>query len=339
MTTSLNELNGTGQLLTDLDLGSGQVRELLSLAAGLKAERATASAAQPLQGRNIALVFERPSSHSRRAFEIAATEMGARTTFLATGTVHLGRQESPTDTARALSEIFDGIAYSSTDHATLVELAQAATVPVWNAGTGSWQPVQALADILTMQEFNGDDLTDIAYCFTGDARAPIAASLLTTGARLGMNVRIAAPAHMRPSGHLLSRVHDLARQSGARVIITANARDAVAGAGFVHTAAWVSGDEPNHAWTTHIPSLIPYRVTDQLLLAAGRGDVRFMHGLPAVHNASSALGRRVYRQFGLNGAEVTEAVFRSPRSIVIRQTANRIPVIKALLLSAFDQPR
>ncbi|QKW35565.1 ornithine carbamoyltransferase subunit F [Actinomadura sp. NAK00032] len=336
MTTSLHELGLTGPLLTDLDLDGGQVRGLLSLAAGLKdGGTGGPAAAGPLRGKDIALVLDRPALRARRAVETAAAELGARTTVLSAADA----RKPPAATARALSRDFDGIAYAGTDHAALVRLARAATVPVWNLGTDSWRPVQAVADILTMRELDGGDLADIAYCFTGDGRAPIAASLLTTGASLGMDVRIAAPAHMRPPAGVLSRVHDLARRSGARVLITKDARDAVAGAGFVHTAAWVTTDLPFHSLLARVQALVPYRVTGQLLRATGRPDARFMHGLPAVHDAESAIGRRLYRQFGLTGAEVTEGVYRSAQSAVAQQAANRVPAVKALLLSAFEPLR
>ncbi|MEU8344285.1 hypothetical protein AB0C74_21510 [Spirillospora sp. NPDC048832] len=350
MTTTLHELGRTGPLLTDLDMDGGRVRELLSLAAGLKAGRLGGPGAPPLRGRKIALLLGRPAARTRRAVETAAAELGARTAVLPASSA----RTSPAATARALSRDFDGIAYAGTGHADLDRLARAATVPVWNLGTDSWRPLQAAADILTMAELdgaqlggaqlggalvNGGDLASIAFCFTGDARAPIAASLLTTGAILGMDVRIAAPAHMRPPAGVLSRVHDLARRSGARVLVTTDARDAVAGAGFVHTAAWVTSDLPFDSLLARVQALVPYRVTGQLLRATGRPDAWFMHGLPAVHDAESPLGRRIYRQFGLTGAEVTEAVYASPRSAVARQAANRVPVAKALLLSAFEPPR
>ncbi|MEV5571746.1 ornithine carbamoyltransferase subunit F [Spirillospora sp. NPDC052269] len=334
MTALVEELVGARGLLSDLDLGGGRARELLALAA--RSKGAGDAAGRPLEGRSIALVFERLSTRSRCALEAAAGELGARTTFLDASTLHLGSQESPGDTARALSEIFDGIVYAGA-HATLVQMAGAASVPVWNAGTERWRPVQALADVLTMREYGGDEPSEIAFCFTGDARAPIAASLLVTGASLGMDVRIASPAHMRPSSDVLRGVRDLARRSGARVLVTEGARDAVAGAGFVHTAAWLRADETRSSWITRVPNLVPYRVTDQLMEATGRPDARFMHDLPAVHDAGSALGRRVHQQFGLNGAEVTEAVFRSPRSVVSRQVANCGPVFKAVLLSTFER--
>ncbi|SNT38585.1 ornithine carbamoyltransferase [Actinomadura meyerae] len=350
MTTTLQELGRTGPLLTGLDMDGGRVRELLSLAAGLKAGRLGGPGAQPLRGRKIALVLGRPAARTRRAVETAAAELGARTAVLPASSA----RTSPAATARALSRDFDGIAYAGTGHADLDRLARAATVPVWNLGTDSWRPLQAAADILTMAELggaqldgaqlsgarlDGGDLAGIAFCFTGDARAPIAASLLTTGASLGMDVRIAAPAHMRPPAGVLSRVHDLARRSGARILVTTDARDAVAGAGFVHTAAWVTRDLPFDSLLARVQALVPYRVTGQLLRATGRPDARFMHGLPAVHDAESPLGRRIYRQFGLTGAEVTEAVYASPQSAVARQAANRVPVAKALLLSAFEPPR
>lgn len=335
MTTSLNELAITGPLLTGLDLDGGRLRELLSLAARLKDGAVGEPAAEPLRGKSIALVLQRPAARSRAAVETAAAELGAGTTVLSAASL----RKPPAATARALSRDFDGIAYAGTDHDALVRLARAATVPVWNLGTDSWRPVQAVADILTMRELDGGDLAGIAFCFTGDARAPIAASLLTTGASLGMDVRIAAPVHMRPPAGVLSRVHDLARRSGARVLITTDARDAVAGAGFVHTAAWVTTDLPFHSLLARVQALVPYRVTGQLLRATGRTDARFMHGLPAVHDAESPVGRRLYRQFGLTGAEVTEAVYGSPQSVVVQQAANRVPAAKALLLSALAPAR
>ncbi|WP_030439649.1 ornithine carbamoyltransferase [Actinoplanes subtropicus] len=324
----------TGSLLRDLDLDKPQILDLLALAAQLKRDKRGGAEIPRLVGKNIVLVFEKNSTRTRCAFEVAAHDQGAHATYLGPEGSHLGREESVADTARVLGRMYDGIAFRGYAQDTVRQFAAHAGIPVWNALTDAWHPTQSLADLLTMTEYHGGDVEDIAFCFTGDGHSNVARSLLVTGARLGMDVRIAAPTSRQPPPDVVAAAENAARSSGARLLITDDLRTAVRGADFVYTDVWVSMGEPDDAWAARIPSLSPYRVTDEVLDASNRSGVRFMHCLPAIHNRDTAIGARLHRQFGLDSAEVTEEVFESKRSIVFDQAENRMHTIKALLVRA-----
>jgi ornithine carbamoyltransferase len=321
-------------LLQDLDLDKQQFLDLLTLATHLKHDKSHGSEIPRLRGKNIVLVFEKNSTRTRCAFEVAAHDQDAHATYLGPEGSHLGREESVADTARVLGRMYDGIAFRGYAQDTVQQFAEHAGVPVWNALTDAWHPTQSLADILTMTEHHDGDVEDIAFCFTGDGRGNIARSLLVTGALLGMDVRIAAPAALQPPPEVVAAAENAAHSSGAHILITDDLRTAVRGADFVYTDVWVSMGEPDDAWAARIPSLSPYRVTDDVLDASNRSGVRFMHCLPAIHNRDTAIGARLHRQFGLDSAEVTDEVFESKRSIVFDQAENRMHTIKALLVRA-----
>jgi len=321
-------------LLQDLDLDKQQFLDLLTLAAHLKHDKSHGDEIPRLRGKNIVLVFEKNSTRTRCAFEVAAHDQGAEATYLGPEGSHLGREESVADTARVLGRMYDGIAFRGYAQDTVRQFAEHAGVPVWNALTDAWHPTQSLADLLTMTEHHGGDVEDIAFCFTGDGHSNVARSLLVTGALLGMDVRIAAPAPLQPPPDVVAAAENAARSSGARLLITDDLRTAVRGADFVYTDVWVSMGEPDNAWAARIPSLSPYRVTDDVLDASDRSGVRFMHCLPAIHNRDTAIGARLHQRFGLDSAEVTEEVFESKRSIVFDQAENRMHSIKALLVRA-----
>ena len=324
----------TGSLLRDLDLDKRQILDLLTLAAQLKRDRLHGDEVPRLRGRNIALVFEKNSTRTRCAFEVAIHDQDGQVTYLGPEGSHLGREESVADTARVLGRLFDGIAFRGFAQETVEQFAEHAGIPVWNALTDAWHPTQSLADILTMTEHHGGGVEDIAFCFAGDGHSNVARSLLVTGALLGMDVRIAAPAGLRPPPDIVAEAETAARISGARLLVTDDLRTAVRGADFVYTDVWVSMGEPDDAWAARVPSLLPYRVTGDVLDASNRSAVRFMHCLPAIHNRDTDIGARLHQQFGLDGAEVTEEVFESKRSIVFDQAENRIHTIKALLVRA-----
>ncbi|MBY8870574.1 ornithine carbamoyltransferase [Micromonospora sp. PLK6-60] len=326
-----------GSFLQDLDLDKPRRLDLLALAAGLKHDRRHGDEIPRLRGRSIVLVFEKNSTRTRCAFEVAAHDQGVHVTYLGPDGTHLGREESAADTARVLGRMFDGIAFRGHAQDTVELFAEHSGVPVWNALTDAWHPTQSLADVLTMTEHHGGDLEDIAFCFTGDGRGNIARSLLVTGALFGMDVRVAAPAGLQPPPDVVAAAEVAARSSGARILVTDDLDTAVRGADFVYTDVWVSMGEPDDAWQDRVPSLLPYRVTDELLDATNRSGVRFMHCLPAIHNRGTDIGARLHRQFGLDGAEVTEEVFESKRSIVFDQAENRLHVIKALLVRALAE--
>ncbi|GII56518.1 ornithine carbamoyltransferase [Planotetraspora thailandica] len=323
-----------GSLTKDLDLDKDQFLGLVEQAARLKRDKFRGEELPRLNGADIALVFEKNSTRTRCAFEVAAHDQGGHVTYLGPEGSHFGREESTADTARVLGRVFDGIAFRGFAQDTVEELLEHAGVPVWNALTDSWHPTQTLADVLTMTEHFPGDLREIAYCFTGDGRSNIARSLLVTGALLGMDVRIAAPTGLQPPADVVATAQGVAKESGGRVLVSDDVETAVSGADFVYTDVWVSMGEADEEWAARIPSLLPYRVTEELLDATRNPGVRFMHCLPAIHNRDTVLGARLYERFGLDGAEVTEEVFESARSIVFDQAENRMHTIKALLVQA-----
>ncbi|GAA2361358.1 ornithine carbamoyltransferase [Dactylosporangium salmoneum] len=323
-----------GSLLRDLDLDKEQFLTLVDDARRLRDERRRSTESMRLRGLNIALVFEKNSTRTRCAFEVAAHDQGASVTYLGPEGSHIGREESIPDTARVLGRMFDGIAFRGYTQNTVEQLAQHAGVPVWNGLTDEWHPTQSLADILTMTDHHPGDVTDIAFCFAGDGSDNVARSLLVTAALLGMDVRIAAPADRQPPADVVAAAQKVARRSGAKILVTDDLNAAVRDADFVYTDVWVSMGESDDLWATRIPMMLPYRVTEEVLAATGKPGTKFMHCLPAVHNRDTALGARLYRQFGIDGAEATEEVFESKRSIVFDQAENRLHTVKAVLLRA-----
>ncbi len=322
-----------GSLLTVTDLGKDRFLALVERAAELKRDRAAGTERPRLTGRNIALIFEKSSTRTRCAFEVAAHEQGAHVTYLDPAGSHMGRDESVPDTARVLGRMFDGIEFRGAAQEIVEQLADHSGVPVWNGLTDSWHPTQMLADVLTMVEHRPSPAERISCCFVGDGRNNVARSLLVTGAMLGMDVRIAAPRELWPPADVVASANELAAAGGARVLVTDDPGAGVAGADFVYTDVWVSMGEPAQAWAERIPTLLPFRVTDALMAAAGP-DAKFLHCLPAVHDRSTELGRRLHDEFGLDGAEVTDEVFGSSRSVVFDQAENRLHTIKAVLVDA-----
>ncbi|QYN34108.1 ornithine carbamoyltransferase [Pseudonocardia sp. DSM 110487] len=324
-------------LLTVTDLGRAGFVEMLDLAADLKADKRAGRERRSLVGRNIALVFEKDSTRTRCAFEVAAYDQGAHVTYLGPAGSHLGREESVADTARVLGAMFDGIEFRGFAQSTVEELSRHAGVPVWNGLTDEWHPTQMLADVLTMREHQSGEIEAISYCFLGDGRSNVARSLLITGAMLGMDVRIAAPRELWPPESLVADAQREALVSGARVMVTDDTAAALESAAFVYTDVWVSMGEADAEWERRVPLLTPYRVTAQAMAATGRPDTRFLHCLPAVHDTTTALGRRIHDRFGLVGAEVTDDVFGSAASVVFQQAENRLHTIKAVLVAALGR--
>jgi len=324
-----------GSLLKVLDLDKHQFLGLIDSARNLKHAKLDGTETQLLVGRNIALIFEKASTRTRCAFEVAAHDQGAHVTYLGPEGSHIGREESIPDTARVLGRMFDGIEFRGFGQDTVEQLADHAGVPVWNGLTTEWHPTQMLADILTMTEHHGGPIEEISYSFLGDGRNNVARSLLVTGALLGMDVRIAAPRDLWPPRDVIDAADALAADSGARLLITDDVARAVRGAGFIYTDVWVSMGESDEQWATRVPLLLPYRVTAELFTATGRTDTKFLHCLPSLHNADTDLGRRLRERFNLTGAEVTDDVFESPASIVFDQAANRLHTIKAVMTTAF----
>lgn len=323
--------------LKELDFTADELRHLVDQAADLKSAKRGGYERPALVGRSIALVFEKASTRTRCAFEVAAHDQGAHVTYLDPSGSQLGAKESIRDTARVLGRMYDGIAHRGFAHATIETLAEAAGVPVWNALTDQWHPTQMLADVLTMREHSPKHPTEIAYCYLGDARNNTARSLLITGAILGMDVRIAAPKALWPDEALRTQATRIAVDSGARILVTDEVDQAVIGADFLYTDVWVSMGEPAETWDERIAQLLPYQVNDGVVTATHNPAVKFMHCLPALHDHTTVLGEQLFEHTGLRSFEVTDEVFESPRSVVFDQAENRLHTIKAVLVATLGR--
>ncbi|MGI5228418.1 ornithine carbamoyltransferase [Actinoallomurus sp. CA-142502] len=317
----------------ELDVTPEEFRFLLTLSAELKAAKREGAERQRLTGRNIALLFEKTSTRTRSAFEVAAHDQGAHTTYLDPAGSQIGHKESVRDTARVLGRMFDGIQYRGARQADVEILAEQAGVPVWNGLTDEWHPTQSLCDVFTMTEHSDKPLGEISYAYLGDARNNMGDSLLVAGALLGMDVRIVAPPGLLPPEPVQAAARELAARSGARLTLTADVAEGVRGVDFVHTDVWVSMGEPREVWGERIALLRPYRVDESVLEATGNPSVRFMHCLPAFHDRETTMGEEIYQEFGLDALEVTDDVFESKASIVFDQAENRLHTIKAILVA------
>jgi len=320
-------------LLTLEDFTGEEIRGLLELAQELKSAKDSGNEEQRLRGKNIALIFEKASTRTRCAFEVAAYDQGAQVTYLGPSGSQIGHKETMKDTARVLGRMYDAIEYRGFAQEQVETLAEHAGVPVYNGLTTEYHPTQILADMLTMVEHADKPLDQIAYCYLGDARNNMGNSLLVGGAKLGMDVRIAAPEALWPMEELRRRCQGYAAESGARITLTEDPDEAVAGVDFVHTDVWVSMGEADEVWQQRIDLLRPYQVNKLLLEATGNPDVKFMHCLPAFHNRDTKVGEEVFQKFGLDGIEVTEEVFESEHSIVFDQAENRLHTIKAVMVA------
>ncbi|UED87044.1 ornithine carbamoyltransferase [Streptomyces profundus] len=320
-------------LLRELDLTPAEFRHLVELAGRLKAARRSGTEVPRLTGKHIALLFEKSSTRTRCAFEVAAADQGARTTYLEPASSHIGYKESAKDTARVLGRMFDAIEYRGTAQRTVEELAAFSGVPVYNGLTDDWHPTQMLADVLTMTECHAGPWERIAYAYLGDARNNMGNSYLVTGALLGMDVRIVAPRQLWPEDAVVARARELAEETGARLTLTDDVPEGTAGVDFVATDVWVSLGEPVERWQERIELLHPYAVTAEVLAGTGNPEVRFLHCLPAFHDLGTELGRALHERHGLDSLEVTDEVFESPASVVFEQAENRLHTIKALLVA------
>ncbi|WP_405762154.1 ornithine carbamoyltransferase [Streptomyces sp. NBC_01420] len=319
--------------LKELDFTAAEFRGLIDLAAELKAAKKSGTETRRLSGRNLALIFEKTSTRTRCAFEVAAADQGASTTYLDPSGSQMGHKESVRDTARVLGRMFDGIEYRGDSQAVVEELASYAGVPVFNGLTDDWHPTQMLADVLTMTEHSDKPLEEIAFAYLGDARFNMGNSYLVTGALLGMDVRIVAPKAYWPAETVVAEARALAAKSGARVTLTEDVAEGVRGADFVATDVWVSMGEPKEVWDTRIAALTPYAVTMDVLRATGNAGVKFMHCLPAYHDLGTGVGREIHERHGLSELEVSDEVFESAHSVVFDEAENRMHTIKAVLVA------
>ncbi|KAB8167865.1 ornithine carbamoyltransferase [Streptomyces sp. 3MP-14] len=323
-------------LRRELDLSPAEFRELVALAGRLKAERRAGAERPLLTGKHIALIFEKSSTRTRCAFEVAAAEQGAHTTYLDPAGSHLGYKESTRDSARVLGRMFDAIEYRGHAQRTVDELAEHAGVPVYNGLTDEWHPTQMLADVLTMTEHCPKPLTEQSFAYLGDARNNMGNSYLVTGALLGMDVRIVAPGELWPEEAVVAEARRLAGETGARITLTESVSEGTAGVDFVATDVWVSLGEPVETWEERIALLRPYAVTRAVMEGTGNPDTRFLHCLPAFHDLGTELGRTLHARYGLDSLEVTDEVFESDTSVVFDQAENRLHTIKALLVATLS---
>ena len=331
ITMSINLKNRS--FLKLLDYTPEEISYLLDLAAELKQAKKDGREVKHLTGKNIALIFEKTSTRTRCAFEVAAYDQGAHVTYLGPTGSQIGVKESMKDTARVLGRMYDGIEYRGFAQKTVEELSEYSGVPVWNGLTNEFHPTQILADFLTMKEHSGKPLREVSYAYLGDARFNMGNSLLVGGAKMGMDVRIVAPKTLQPAAELVEECKRIAAQTGARITVTDNVDEGVRGCDFVYTDVWVSMGEPVEVWKERITLLKPYQVNASLMERTGNPDCKFMHCLPSYHNLETQVGRDVHDKFGLDGVEVTEDVFESSASIVFDEAENRMHTIKAVMVA------
>ncbi len=320
-------------LLEIADLNRDEFRGLVALAKRLRNDKRSGTEQKRMIGQNLALVFEKPSTRTRSAFDVGAHDQGAQTTYMGPDESHLGESESVKDTARVLGRMFDGIEFRGFAHSDVVTLDRFAGVPVWNGLTDQWHPTQMLADVLTIIDHCDKPLEQVVLCYLGDGTNNTANSLLVTGALLGFDVRIAAPVSLWPSLPVRSLAEGLAAKSGARLSVTDSTAAGVSGADFVYTDVWLSMGEPDDEWGKRIDLLLPYQVNRSLMESTGNPSVQFMHCLPALHDLATALGRRIHGQRGLDALEVTDEVFESSSSVVFDQAENRLHTAKAVMVA------
>jgi len=316
-----------------LDFSREEIAFLLDLADSLKQAKYTGSEKPRLSGKQIALIFEKSSTRTRCAFEVAARDQGAFVTYLGPSGSQIGHKESMKDTARVLGRMYDGIEYRGFAQAIVEELARYAGVPVWNGLTNEFHPTQILADFQTMREHAKRELSGITFCYLGDARFNMGNSLLVGGVRMGMDVRLAAPNAYQPDPGLVADCRRIAAETGARITITDDVDVAVKGADFLYSDVWVSMGEPESVWEERIQALKPFQINAAAMEKTGNPETRFMHCLPAFHNRDTRIGEEIFSKYGMNGMEVTEEVFESPASIVFDEAENRMHTIKAVMVA------
>ena len=320
--------------LKEIDFEPRELRHLLQISEALKIAKYAGTEARRLEGKEIALIFEKTSTRTRSAFEVAAFDQGAHVTYLDPSGSQLGHKESVADTARVLGRMYDAIEFRGNRQSDVETLAEYAGVPVYNGLTDEWHPTQMLADFLTMHEASGKPYDALTYAFVGDCRYNMGRSLLVMGALTGADVRLAGPAALAPPDDVVAIARDIAGTTGAQVTVTEDVAEAVSGADFVHTDVWVSMGEAKDVWDERVSLLTPYQVNAALLEKSGNPRVKFMHCLPAFHDPNTVVGREIMEHTGMTGGlEVTGEVFESQASIVFDQAENRLHTIKALLVA------
>lgn len=320
-----------------LDFSPQEIRFLLDLSRDLKKAKYAGTEQPRMRGKNVVLLFEKDSTRTRCAFEVAAYDQGAHVTYIGPSGSHMGKKESIADTARVLGRMYDGIQYRGFGQHIVEELAKWAGVPVWNGLTDDFHPTQILADFLTMEEHNDKPLRRQSFCYLGDGRNNVANSLMVGAAKMGMDYRLAAPESLYPGAGLVGQCREIAAQAGAQITITDDVAAAVAGCDFLYTDVWVSMGEPDSAWAERIALLKPYQVNARAMELTGNPDVKFLHCLPAFHNRQTVKGEETFQKYGLDGMEVTEEVFESGASIVWDEAENRVHTIKAVMVATIGE--
>jgi ornithine carbamoyltransferase len=321
-------------LLTVQDYTPREFRYLLDLARDLKRAKYARTEQKHLEGKEICLIFEKTSTRTRCAFEVACYDQGAHVTYLDPSGSQIGHKESFKDTARVLGRMYDAIEYRGSAQKGVETLAKYAGIPVYNGLTDEYHPTQMIADVMTMREYSDKPITDIKYAYVGDTRSNMGHSLLIVGCLLGMDVRICGPKSLWPSENYRKVAEDLAEKSGARLLVTDDPKAAVKGVDFIHTDVWVSMGEPKDVWKERIKLLTPYQVNSALMKASGNPQVKFMHCLPAFHDTETVVGKQIAEDYGMSdGLEVTNDVFESEANIAFEQAENRMHTIKALLVA------
>jgi ornithine carbamoyltransferase len=328
MITNLKNRN----FLKLLDFTPEEIKSLLDLSFELKKAKYAGTEQQKLRGKNIALIFEKTSTRTRCAFEVAALDQGAHVTYLGPSGSQIGHKESMKDTARVLGRMYDGIEYRGFGQKIVEELAEYAGVPVWNGLTDEFHPTQILADFMTMMEHCDKPLNRISFCYLGDARNNMGNSLMVGAAKMGMDFRAAAPLKCQPADELVAKCREIAKTTGAKITLSEDVSEAVKGVDFLYTDVWVSMGEPESVWEERISLLKPYQVNAEAIRLTGNPKVKFLHCLPAYHNRETKIGEEIFRKYGLDGMEVTEEVFESPNSIVFDEAENRMHTIKAVMV-------
>lgn len=316
-----------------LDFTSEEIKFLLELSKDLKKAKYAGTEQQRLKGKNIALIFEKDSTRTRCAFEVAALDQGAHVSYIGPGGSQIGKKESMKDTARVLGRMYDGIEYRGYGQNIVEDLAKYAGVPVWNGLTTEFHPTQILADLLTMMEHCNKPLNKMAFTFVGDAHNNVGNSLMVGAAKMGMDFRATAPKECWPDEKLVMKCREIAKQTGAKITLTESVEEGVKNVDFLYTDVWVSMGEPAEIWEKRIKLLKPYQVNMDMVKKTGNPNVKFLHCLPAFHNRETTVGEDIFQKYGLDGMEVTEDVFESPMSIVFDEAENRLHTIKAIMVA------
>ncbi len=320
-----------------MDFTPKEIQFLLDLSADLKKAKYTGNEIPRLKGKNIVLLFEKDSTRTRCAFEVAAYDQGAHVTYLGPAGSQMGKKESMEDTARVLGRMYDGIEYRGYSQEIVETLAKYSGVPVWNGLTTEFHPTQILADFLTMREHSSKPLNEVAFCYMGDARNNMGNSLMVGAAKMGMDFRACAPKACWPQEELVAKCREIAKETGAKITLTEKVEEGVKGCDFLYTDVWVSMGEPDSVWDERIKLLTPNQVNKKAMELTGNPNCKFMHCLPAFHNRKTAVGEEIFKKFGLESMEVTEEVFESPASIVFDEAENRVHTIKAVMVATLGQ--